>query len=226
MTMTPPYQSLEQLAAKGVHAIPSLDFFRLRWSLTSNNPNECISILQDAKDARFPQEPYLVDHPINQQPATHPPVSSITISIDMLDQYESDWIDAHKPHADPEDFEFQNDPMCPKLDSDDCVNRCCGQDRSGPGPRLELIATGGEFISIGYYVNTVHAWLRGIDSLLRAAEGVVSCWPLGPEYHMIVPVYYFICLMLESTQTWTPENYQGEWEQATRMARKLYPEAK
>jgi hypothetical protein len=222
--ITAPYQSLEHLAAEGIHAVPSLDFLRLRWSLTSDNPHDCISILEDAKNAHSSQEPYSIDHPINQQPATHPPVSSMTISIYMLDQYESDWIDAHQPHADPEDFEDQNDPMCPKFDSDGCVNRCCGQDRPGPGPRLELVAKTGEFVSINQYVNTVHAWLRGMDGLLRAAEGVVSCWPLDPEYHMIVPVFYFTCLMLESTQTWMPENYQGEWEETASLARRLYPD--
>jgi hypothetical protein len=220
--MTPPYQSLEYLAAEGTQAIPSLDFFRLRWRLTSDDPNDCISILQDAKDADSPLKPYSADHPINRQPATHPSVSSMTISIYMLDEYHSDWLDAHQPHADQEDFEDQNDPMCPKFDSDGCVNRCCGENCPGPGPRLELKAKDGEFISIGNYVNTVHAWLRAMDDLLRAAEGVVSCWSLEQEYHMIVPIFDFTCLMLTSTQTWTPENYQWEFDQTASLARKLY----
>jgi hypothetical protein len=224
IAMMAPYESLEHLATKDIHAVPSLDFFRLRWSLPSDNPHDCIAILEDAKNALSSQEPYSIDHPINQQPATHPPFSSLTISVYMLEEYQSDWIDAHKPHADPDDFEDQNDPMCPKFDSDGYVNRCCGQDRPGPGPRLELVAKEGQFVSVGQYVNTVHAWLRGMDSLLRAVEGVVSCWPLELEYHMIVPVFDFTCLMLESTQTWTPENYQGEWEQTASMARRLYPE--
>lgn len=223
--MTAPYQSLECLAANGTHAIPSLDLLRLHWSLTSDNPNECISILQDAKNADSPHEPYSIEHSINQKPATHSPVSSITISVYMLDQYKSDWIEAHEPHADLDDFSDQNDPMCPKFDSDDCLQRCCGQDRPGPGPRLELVANEGQFISIGHYVNTVHAWLRGMDDLLRAAEGVVSCWPLEPEYRLMVPVFSFSCLMLESTQTWTAENYVQEWEQTAEVARRLHPDA-
>jgi hypothetical protein len=157
ITMTAPYQSLECLAAKGTHAIPSLDFLRLRWFLHADNPKDCISILQDAKNADSPQEPYSTDHPINQKPATLPPVSSMIISVDMLDQYQSDWIDAHEPHADPDDFPDQDDAMCPKFDSDDCLQRCCGQDRPGPGPRLELIAKEDHFISIGDYIDTVHA---------------------------------------------------------------------
>jgi hypothetical protein len=64
-----------------------------------------------------------------------------------------------------------------------------------------------------------------MDDLLRAAEGVVSCWPLEPEYHLMVPVFSFSCLMLESTQTWTPENYAKEWEQTAEVARRLYPDA-
>jgi hypothetical protein len=140
----------------------------------------------------------------------------------MLDGYRSDWIDAHQPHADPESFEDQNDTMCPRFDRDGCVNRCCGEDRPGPGPRLELVAKDGEFISIGNYIDTVHAWLRGMDDLLRAAEGVVSCWPLDREYHMIVPVFECTCLMLMGTQTWAPENYQWECEQIASLARKPY----
>jgi hypothetical protein len=216
------YQSYERLAAEGISVIPTLDFFRLRWRLTSDSPNDCISILQDATKADSPLVLYSADHPINQQSATHPPVSSMIISIYMLDEYRSDWIDAHQSHADPEDFDDQNDPMCPKFDSDGWLNHCCGENRPGPGPRLELVARDGGFISIGDYVKTVHAWLREMDDLLRAAEGVVSCWPLDQEYHMIVPVFEFTCLMLMSTQTWTPENYQWECQQTALLARKLY----
>jgi hypothetical protein len=223
--MTAPYQSLELLATKGTNAIPSLDLLRLHWFLNYDNPNDCISVLQDAKYADSPQEPYSVDHPINQKPATHPPVSSMIISVDMLDQYQSNWIEAHEPHADPEDFSDQNYPMCPKFDSDGCLERCCGQDRPGPGPNLELVANEGHFLSIGDYVNTVHTWLRGMDDLLRAAEGVISCWPLESEYHLMVPVFGFDCLMLESTQTWTPENYVQEWHRTAEVARRLYPDA-
>ena len=223
--MTARYQSLEHLAAKGTHAIPSLDFLRLHWFLTSDNPNDCIFILQDAKDAQSAQKPYTADRPINQQPATHPPVSSMNISIDLLDQYQSDWLDAHGPHADADDFHDQNDPMCPKFDSEGCLSRCCGQDRPGPGPRLEIVADDGQFVSIGMYVNSVHAWLRGMDGMLRAAEGVMSCWPLDTEFQFIVPVFDFSCLMLESTETWTSEDYVREWEGAADMARRLYPDA-
>jgi hypothetical protein len=210
------YQSYERLAAEGISVIPSLDFFRLRWRLTSDNPNDCISILQDAKNTDSPLVLYSADHPINQQPATYVPVSSMITSIYMLDEYCSDWIDAHLPHADPEDFDDQNDPMCPKFDSHGWLNRCCGDHRPGPGPRLELVAKDGEFISIGNYVKTVHAWLRGMDDLLRAAEGVISCWPLDQEYHMIVPIFDFTCLMLMSAQTLTPGKYQSECEQQPR----------
>jgi len=222
--MTNSYQSLEYLAAKGTHAIPSLDLLRLHWSLTSDNPNDCIIILEDAKNSQSRQDPYSADHTINQQPATHPPVSSMSISVDLLDQYQPDWIDAHEPHADPDDFPNQDDHLCPIFDDENTITRCCGQDRPKPGPRLELLAPKGHFVSIRQYINTVHTWLRSMDDLLRAAEGVVSCWPLELEYHFIVPVASFSCLMLESTQTWTSEDYSREWEQAAEMARKLYPD--
>jgi hypothetical protein len=87
---------------------------------------------------------------------------------------------------------------------------------------VKVVAIDGEFISIETYVNTVHAWLRGMNDMLRAAEGVVSCWPLEQEFHMIVPIFDFTCLMLMSTQTLTPENYQWECEQTASLARKLY----
>jgi hypothetical protein len=222
--MTTPYQSFDDLVGEGMSVMPSLDFFRLRWRLTSDDPNECISILRDAKDAYSTLEPFSADHPINQQPVTHPPVSSMTIYIYMLDEYQFDWIDAHQPHADPDDFDDQTDPMCPSFDSDGCVNRCCGENRPGPGPRLELVAQDGGFISIGNYVDIVHAWLRGMDDLLRAAEGVVSCWPLEQEFHMIVHIFSLTCLMLMSTQTMTPENYQWEWEEIASVAKRLYSE--
>lgn len=123
----------------------------------------------------------------------------------MLNQYQSDCIEAHEPHTDPGDFSDQNDPMCPRFDNDDCLKRCCGQDRPGSGPCLELVAKKGHFISIGDYINTVHTWLRGMDDLLRAAEGVVSCRSLEVEHHLMVPVFSFSfsfsCLLLESAQT-------------------------
>ena len=169
----------------------SLDFFRLRWQLQSPNPTESITILQDAQDANSTQEPYSSTHPISQAPLTNPPVPSITISLEALDEYAAKWIWVHGQHAQ------QNPAASPSpdhntnrtshFDSQGTLSYCCSEPRPGPSPRIEIIATQpGGFVTIGEFIDVVHPWVRGLDGALRTAMGVYASCPLDPGVGMCV----------------------------------------
>jgi hypothetical protein len=85
-TTYPTYESLR----KSGGCSPSVDFVRLRWYL-SGHISAKIHVLESAFDATSPQSPYQPSpdsdsfHPISALPVSYPPVSSITVTVGLLD---------------------------------------------------------------------------------------------------------------------------------------------
>lgn len=153
------------------------------WFLQDDDLSSAITVLQDVADATCTQEPFSPSHPTSQLALTTSPVSTITVSTDILDDYSSEWASVHQAHAEPEDS-----PQIAgeRLGADGKIEHCCDEDRPGPGPEIEIMAEPGSFVTIGYFIETVHPWLRGLESRLRAAKGVVYCVPLEPDIPMFV----------------------------------------
>lgn len=201
----------------------SLDFFRLRWSLKSDSLRNSIAILQDATDANSPSEPYSPAHPVSQSALTSPPVSALIVSIEILDDYATRWVEVHCEHAEPDDSPDHSDE---RFDAQGIIEHCCGQDRPGPGPQLEVVTDG--LVTIGQFVEAVHPWLRGLDSQLRAAKGVRNCWPLDPVVDMYVWPSSPSPLRIAGREGQTTENWAYEWALLARTAattRRLRDEA-
>jgi hypothetical protein len=154
----------------------SLNFFRLRWHLQSPNPTSSITVLQDALDANSLQESYSPVHPIAQAPLTNPPVLSITISVESLDEQAAKWTWVHSQHAaDSPDNHTQGS----RFDAQGILQHCCGEARPAPSPMLQVVASQpGRFVTIGDFIDVVHPWLRGLDAALRTAMGVYASCPL------------------------------------------------
>lgn len=165
------------------HEAISLNVMRLRWFLQDDDPSSAITVLQDAADATSTQEPYSPNHPISRLALTTSPVSAITVSIDILDDYSVEWTFVHQVHAEPEDSPENTGE---RFDADGKIEHCCDEDRPGTGPEIEIMAAPGSFVTIGQFVETVHPWLRELESLLRAAKGVIYCVPLEPDVPMFV----------------------------------------
>lgn len=128
-----------------------------------------------------------------------------------------DWVDSHEPHAFPDQFDEQAGP--PRFDAQGRVKRCCGEDRPGPGPRLEIVAKDGSFVTAGQFVNTVHPWLRSLDGQLRAAAGVVHSWPLDPAIDLIVRAWSSP-IRVAHTKGWKPAIFSRERQTQVKIARK------
>lgn len=93
--------SFESLKSSGRHVRPSIDFIRLRWWL-SGPVSTKIKVLASAFDPTSPQSPYKSGeddaptfHPIFESPVSHPPVSSIRVTVSCLDNWAESWADEH-----------------------------------------------------------------------------------------------------------------------------------
>jgi hypothetical protein len=220
--MSSTYPTHEELIATNPQSVSvSIDFMRLRWFLSKDDPPSAIAVVQDATDENSTQESYSPTHPISQLSLTTPPVSAITVSMDVLDEYAGEWVSVHSEHADPEDDCPDHDGA--RFDAEGEVDYCCNQDRPGPGPQIGVVAKQpGHFVTIGDYVETVHPWLRSLDSQLRAAAGVVSCWPLDPAVPICVWPTSASPLRVHGYEGMTPDNWAYQWKLLAKTARNTF----
>ncbi|KAK4032100.1 hypothetical protein C8A01DRAFT_41457 [Parachaetomium inaequale] len=175
--------SCESVRDTSQRARPSLDFFCLRWFLSGPLSTQ-IKVLSSVVDAESLQTPYQTDstsfHPISACPISDPPVSSITVTADVLNGWAGDWEDAHHNHTHGRG-DFATQP-----DGTGLLMRCCGEDRPGPGPSLTVAASRQEFVTIHDFVMAVHPWLLALEPDIRAAYGVFHSVPLAPEFDILV----------------------------------------
>ena len=225
--MTFPHPTHSSLKALNPHrSFASIDFMRLRWFLSDHDPPSSaiatnITIIRDATDSDSPQEPYSPTHPISNLPLTSPPVSSITVSLEILDEYAQEWISVHREHADPEEDDCCPDHDAARFDAEGTVEYCCNQDKPGPGPQIEVVAEQpGAFVTIGNFVKVVHPWLRSLDGQLRAAKGVVSCWPLDSAVPICVWPTSTSPLRIHGHEGMRPDNWAYDWDLLAKTARK------
>lgn len=120
------------------------------------------------------------------------------------------------PHAFPDQFDEQAGP--PRFDAQGRVEYCCGEDRPGPGPQLEIVAEEGHFVTVGQFMNILHPWLRSLDGQLRTAAGVVDSRPLDPAYDLLVRAWSSP-IRIADTKGWKPENHTRERQTQVNIAR-------
>jgi hypothetical protein len=217
---TSPHPAYLSLRTTNPHrSLASIDFMRLHWFLSKDDPLGAITIIQDATDSDSPQEPYSPSHPISNLSLTTPPVSAITVSLKILDEYAQEWVSVHREHADPEEDDCP-DHDAARFDAEGEVEYCCDQDRPSPGPQIEVVAKElGAFVTIGDFVEAVHPWLRSLDSQLRAAKGVVSCWPLDAAVPICVWPTSASPLRIHGREGMTADNWASDWKLLAKTAR-------
>ncbi|KAG9635957.1 hypothetical protein KCU64_g14809, partial [Aureobasidium melanogenum] len=211
--MSTAYPSYESLVTTNSTPFPSPTYLRIRWILRSDETSHSIFILDDPTDSTSGEEPYSPTHPICDTALTCPPISSIIIPVENLNRYTREWLYWH----DEDHFDKQDGP--PRFDAQGRIEHCCGEDRPGPGPQLEIVAEDGKFVTVGQFVNTLHPWLRGLDGQLRAAIGVVDSWPLDLAHDLIVRAWQSP-IRVADTKGWTPANWIEEREVQVGIAKK------
>lgn len=187
---------------------------RLFWSL--DGPlDSSVYIMASERDTSS-LEPYFQNrtwHPFSQAPLTEPKVSSITVVVDELNEWEDVWLDCHREHTDPECVDEaveETDPDAqwgdlpdydPASDEDGPRHllRCCGTQRPrGKAVAVVVRPAVGPFVTIHDYLSTVHPLLLSSRAdLLNAMGDVMENEPLPAETKLMVdycvPQHLFMC---------------------------------
>ncbi|USP77806.1 hypothetical protein yc1106_05080 [Curvularia clavata] len=164
-------ESFDSLRASKSLVFTSKDMLRLRWrpfgSIQSSvyvaDDLSTITSLSPYQQAAGIETPF---HQISTSPATEPPVSSITVRLMELEDWESDWVDAHEPHAqhDSGDAQWSTEPRTKLM-------RCCGQRRPYPPAPLLVQSAEGGFVTVHDFVTQTHEWLQPLrKDILSAME--------------------------------------------------------
>ncbi|KAK4124052.1 hypothetical protein N657DRAFT_619423 [Parathielavia appendiculata] len=193
--------SFEASFAAGIFPGLSASAKRLRWTL--DGPLEAaISVAAGYWiDPTIPDEPYhradAVDqrHPISRDPYTEPKVSSVTISADLLSDWENNWFEVHRDHVLPggeeengktrigslPDFDPEDeDDAWPEVDGEGSGHLlvCCGSERPRKTEtKFQLLVTAkgagpDGFLTVHDFLEQVHPWLMGLKGEILEARAV------------------------------------------------------
>ena len=131
-------------------------------------------------------------HPIAALPVSEPRVSSMTIHVQLLQDWEDNWDNWHFQHSEPgmesEGCEWGvlgGEQNAEDVDIDSLVPlRCCGDPRPiGKDASLVVRASNagdedggkdGSFISVRDYVTAVHPWLMNLRNDILGALGTLN----------------------------------------------------
>lgn len=214
----PTYESLRE-SRQPVR--PSADFFRLRWYL-SGPLSTHVKVLSSAVDSTSPQSPYQTNsttfHPISNSPVSDPPVSSITVTVRLLDEWAEDWAEAHDGDIDGDQEWTTTEPdgVTTRL-----LVRCDGEDRPGPGPSLTVSASSSSsrlFVTVHDYIMAVHPWLLALDAEIRSAIGVSHSVPLPARFGVYVRPSSLSPLRLWDEKMMGPRASEADWVRVAALA--------
>ncbi|KAK3946242.1 hypothetical protein QBC46DRAFT_444392 [Diplogelasinospora grovesii] len=210
--VVPSYEALRE--STGIHNPVRLthDAKRLCWSLDSPLTT-AVSIMKDVRydpEGSAP-EPYFRGaraetasgwHPVSQSPLTEPAISSVTVTVSDLADWEDRWLEIHQGHAEPGDhnddswvrFEELPPGFNPDEDEEDAewpvLLMCCGKERPRDFTAVTLTVNAKQdmgFVTVHDYVSTVHPWLVSLrEDLLRAMGDLLDGIPLPADTKLMV----------------------------------------
>lgn len=148
-----------------------MDMLRVHWSLFG--PLQSSVDVADTLDPGFNCQQYTTDgrsfHQISTSPATEPPVSSISVDVDVFEEWEYAWAEEHR-----DDNERDQEWIGDDDSKDRKLVRCCGVARPRPPPSLKVLPTTHNFVTVHDYITQVHAWLQTLKADILAAVGDMS----------------------------------------------------
>lgn len=129
-------------------------------------------------------------HPAAHAPLTIPYISSVTVRVDTIDEWEETWLEVHQDHADPDQADEDGSANrgearfgeLPDYDPDEDEEpphllKCCTTVRPR-GKKTSVVVEphstrdGSRYVTIQDYVATVHPWLMSMHEDIRWA---VNC---------------------------------------------------
>lgn len=179
--------SYESVVESGRSMWPSTDFLRLRWYLRGPI-KESITVFADPFDPTSPQEAFQTTttdggvrlHTVSKSCLTTIPVSSVAVTVRVLDGWEESWLDAHRKDEE-EDKEYVL-----LEDGTRRLVRVHGEERPGPSPTCAVRATTQPFVTVGDYVAAVHPWLDGLQDDMRRAKDVWRGAPSSRNHDIFI----------------------------------------
>jgi len=145
-------------------------------------------------------EPYFgpdgIPHAVSQASLIEPPVSSATVRIQCIDDWEQIWADQHWSCGEAEWNTPEQNPgrLGPRPDDKAqdprlFVLECCGQKRPWAyDTQLEVTAQG-EFLTVHEYVSAVHPWLMARRDTVLDALGKAYGDPGWPSETKLAVLY-------------------------------------
>ena len=135
-------------------------------------------------------------HPVSQCPYTEPKVSSVTVTVSPLNEWERQWFELHEEHTeldfpdlDPKEVVYGSlSNFDPERDEEGLEHllRCCGLDRPRDKRARLVVKATGAFVTVHDYVSTVHPWLMSLREDCLAALGVFDEKSLPAETKLMV----------------------------------------
>ncbi|KAF2149160.1 hypothetical protein K461DRAFT_282600 [Myriangium duriaei CBS 260.36] len=172
----------------GRPVLTSIDMLHIRWKVFGPL-SESLEIASDARDPCSDCRPYTNNDPLVRRPASEPPVSSLKVELDGIQETVSYFLQAHNgdEHGEwtrasaPTDQELADARDGRFTWGDDeqgnILVRCCGVRRPHVPPWLTVSASDRPYVTIRDYVDAIHAWLRSYkDDILYAR----SFWTDNP----------------------------------------------
>ncbi len=212
MGIQPPYPSFAALRMAKQAVLPSAAGCKLLFwpldGLTLETSGLAVMVGPTNPDMRTPyRNPTTgVLHPISQLSICEPKVSSITVYVSELQDWESNWEDMHCEHIAGEEGDD---------DGDAGSDMCCGMARPAGKKDISVIVTGtggitegsyssGGFVTVHDYVTVVHPWLMGLRNDILGALGTLNGddVPLPAETELMVSYNMLDDLMIETRATW------------------------
>jgi hypothetical protein len=173
MSASEELQTYDSLRSSGKVVQTSMDMLRVIWSLFG--PLQYSVHVADTLDPDFHCQQYATAgggsfHPISTSPATDPPVSAISVEVDVLEQWQYNWEMEHG-----EDDEDHQEWIEDENGEDRKLVHCCGAARPPAALSLKVLPTTRPFVTVHDYITQVHAWLETFQTnILRAMGETVS----------------------------------------------------
>ncbi|KAK0657075.1 hypothetical protein B0T16DRAFT_385681 [Cercophora newfieldiana] len=121
-------------------------------------------------------------HPLSQSPLSGPKVSSLQLGVEPLDEWDTNWMENHDCHTDPDGTydpaEVLYGPLpdaneYEKQDEDHHLLLCCGEKRpwGRSTPLIKIEATTEDFVTIHDFISVAHPFLMSKRNEILQAMG-------------------------------------------------------
>ncbi|KAK2017551.1 hypothetical protein LZ32DRAFT_441043 [Colletotrichum eremochloae] len=228
-----PYRSYEALRASRITVAGAPNSAKLLFMPVEGTVQSAVEVLSDPgdPDTRTPYYDQAAGtyYPVSALSISEPKVSSITVHVSELEDWEENWLNVHQEHSEPDAFpdaqwgklssggggggDEDGDEEGDNDDDDDepQLLRCCKQDRPrGKNARLTIKPSkawdgqDGGFVTVHDYVSAVHPWLVRLRADILGAMGTADGLdePLGDEMDLVANCDALHSMTMEPRTSW------------------------